>query len=212
MDGHFLMLEYLIHMPHLTVNRAYLMQTYRKHECAKIRAYEECGREIEHGSSHVSLVMSLSGELENAAKLCPRRLASMLNTCLDELYTLLRPSLTSPLKTMYLQVPCASQHKVVGKNSTIILNVECSGPYISSTKGVTVMKYISSDSRKCPSINFCDVLLIPEVLDLPIVPHPIKKRREHSHSSVTVMMTLLTPYVGHSKKMKFFMEDTSKLQ
>ena len=51
MDGHFLMSEYLIHMPHLTVNRAYLMQTYSVwHECAKIRAYEECGREIEHCS------------------------------------------------------------------------------------------------------------------------------------------------------------------
>ena len=45
-------------MPHLIVNRAYLRHSYRKHERAKIRAYEERVREIEH-SSFTPLVMSL---------------------------------------------------------------------------------------------------------------------------------------------------------
>ena len=73
--------------PHAPSNRQQsLPQTYRKHERAKIRAYEERVREIEHGS-FTPLVMSLSGGLGNAAKVCLRRLASMLSEKWDLPYS-----------------------------------------------------------------------------------------------------------------------------
>ena len=73
--------------PHAPSNHQQsLPQTYRKHERAKIRAYEERVREIEHGS-FTPLVMSLSGGLGNAAKVCLRRLASMLSEKWDLPYS-----------------------------------------------------------------------------------------------------------------------------
>ena len=65
--------------PHAPSNHQQsLPQTYRKHERAKILAYDERVGEIEHGS-FTPLVMSLSGGLGNVAKVCLRRLASMLS-------------------------------------------------------------------------------------------------------------------------------------
>lgn len=64
--------------PHAPSNRQQnLTSTYRKHEKAKIRAYEQRVREVEQGS-FTPLVMSSTGGLGNAAKVCYKRLASML--------------------------------------------------------------------------------------------------------------------------------------
>ena len=73
--------------PHAPSNcQQNLPQTYRKHEHAKICAYEEQVREIEHGS-FTPLVMSLSGGLGNATKVCLRCLASMLSEKWDLAYS-----------------------------------------------------------------------------------------------------------------------------
>ena len=63
-----------------------LASTYRKHEWAKKRAYEQQIREIEHGS-FTPLVMSASGGAGNAAKVCLKRLASMLAKKWDQPYS-----------------------------------------------------------------------------------------------------------------------------
>ena len=59
------------------VTHDYDTGTYRKHERAKIRAYEQRVREVEHGS-FTPLVMSLTGGCGNAASVAYKRLASML--------------------------------------------------------------------------------------------------------------------------------------
>jgi len=51
--------------------------TYKKHERAKIRAYEQWVREVEHGS-FTPLVMSLSGRCANTANITYKHLATML--------------------------------------------------------------------------------------------------------------------------------------
>ena len=64
--------------PHAPSNRQQsLASTYKKHERAKIRAYEQRVREVEHGS-FTPLVMSLSGGCANAANITYKRLATML--------------------------------------------------------------------------------------------------------------------------------------
>ena len=64
--------------PHAPSNRQQsLVSTYKKHERAKIRAYEQRVREVEHGSL-TPLVMSLSGGCANAANITYKRLATML--------------------------------------------------------------------------------------------------------------------------------------
>ncbi len=50
---------------------------YRKHENIKKRAYEQRVWEVKHGS-FTPLVMSLTGGLGNATKVCYKRLALML--------------------------------------------------------------------------------------------------------------------------------------
>ena len=62
-----------------------LASPYRKHERAKKRAYEEQIREIEHGS-FTPLILSASGGAGNAAKVCLKRLASMLARKWDQPY------------------------------------------------------------------------------------------------------------------------------
>ena len=54
-----------------------LASTYKKHERAKIRAYEQWVREAEHGS-FTPLVMSLSGRCASTANITYKRLATML--------------------------------------------------------------------------------------------------------------------------------------
>jgi len=64
--------------PHAPSNRQQcLASIYKKHERAKIRAYEQRVREVEHGS-FTPLVMSLSGGCANAANITYKRLATML--------------------------------------------------------------------------------------------------------------------------------------
>ena len=63
-----------------------LAGTYRKHERAKIRAYEQRVREVEHGSFTL-LVMSLTGGCGNAASVAYKRLASMLAEKRDQPYS-----------------------------------------------------------------------------------------------------------------------------
>ena len=63
-----------------------LAATYRKHERAKIRAYEQRVREVEH-SSFTPLVMSLTGGCGNAANVSYKRLASMLAEKWDQPYS-----------------------------------------------------------------------------------------------------------------------------
>ena len=64
--------------PHAPSNRQQcLASTYKKHERAKIRAYEQQVREVERGS-FTTFVMSLSGGCANAANITYKRLATML--------------------------------------------------------------------------------------------------------------------------------------
>ena len=63
-----------------------LAATYRKHERAKIRAYEQRVREVEH-SSFTPLVTSLTGGCGNAANESYKRLASMLAEKWDQPYS-----------------------------------------------------------------------------------------------------------------------------
>ena len=73
--------------PHAASNRQQcFVATYRRHERIKIRAYEQCVREVEHGS-FTPLVMSLSGGCGNAASTCFKRLASMLAEKWDQPYS-----------------------------------------------------------------------------------------------------------------------------
>ena len=54
-----------------------LASTYKKHERAKIRAYEQWVREVEHGS-FTPLVMSLSGRCASTVNITYKCLATML--------------------------------------------------------------------------------------------------------------------------------------
>lgn len=63
-----------------------LAATYRKHERAKIRAYEQRVRDIEH-SSFTPLVMSLTGGCGSAASVVYKRLAAMLAEKWDQPYS-----------------------------------------------------------------------------------------------------------------------------
>ena len=65
--------------PHAPSNSSQsLTATYRKHEKRKCRAYEQRVREIEHGS-FTPLIMSATGGVGAAAKVCYKRLASLLS-------------------------------------------------------------------------------------------------------------------------------------
>ena len=72
--------------PHATSNQQPIATCYRKHENSKKRDYEQRVREIERGS-FTPLVLSLTGGLGNAAKVCYSRLASMLATKRDQPYS-----------------------------------------------------------------------------------------------------------------------------
>ena len=73
--------------PHAPSNRQQtLTSTYRSHERAKIRAYEQRIREVEH-SSFTPLIMSLTGGAGPAATICLKRLASMLSEKGDQPYS-----------------------------------------------------------------------------------------------------------------------------
>ena len=72
--------------PHTTSNQQPIATCYRKHENSKKRDYEQRVREIERGS-FTPLVLSPTGGLGNAAKVCYSRLASMLATKRDQPYS-----------------------------------------------------------------------------------------------------------------------------
>ena len=72
--------------PYASSNRQPIATCYRKHENLKKRAYEQRVREIEHGS-FTPLVLSLTGGLGNAAKVCYKRLASMIASKRDQPYS-----------------------------------------------------------------------------------------------------------------------------
>ena len=67
-------------------NSQSISSCYRKHENAKKRAYEQCIREIEHGS-FTPLVLSLTGGMGPTASVCYKRLASMLAQKRDQTYS-----------------------------------------------------------------------------------------------------------------------------
>lgn len=72
--------------PHAPSNRQQtLTSTYRTHERAKVRAYEQRIREVEHGS-FTPLVMSLTGGAGPAATICFKRMASLLSEKWDQPY------------------------------------------------------------------------------------------------------------------------------
>ena len=73
--------------PHAPSNRQQsLTATYRTHERAKVRAYEQRVREVEHGS-FTPLVMSLTGGAGPAATVCLKRLASLLSEKWEQPYS-----------------------------------------------------------------------------------------------------------------------------
>ena len=89
--------------PHAPSNcQQSLAGTYRKHERAKIRAYEERVREVEHGS-FTPLVMSLTGGCGNAASVVYKRLASMLAEKRDQPYSTTLASMRCKLSFALLQ-------------------------------------------------------------------------------------------------------------
>ena len=62
-----------------------LPSAYRLHECQKQRSYDQCVREVEHGS-FTPLVFSTSGGMGKCASVTYKRLASLLSTKQEQLY------------------------------------------------------------------------------------------------------------------------------
>ena len=101
--------------PHAPSNcQQSLAGTYRKHERAKIRAYEERVREVEHGS-FTPLVMSLTGGCGNAASVVYKRLASMLAEKRDQPYSTTLASMRCKISFALLQssIQCIRGHALV---------------------------------------------------------------------------------------------------
>ena len=85
MNKPFSMFVFSILTPRTVINH-FPPVSYRAHENVKKRTYEQCIREIEHGT-FTPLVLSFTRGMEAAATVCYNRLASMIAQKRDKAYS-----------------------------------------------------------------------------------------------------------------------------